>query len=197
MEWRLQEPTVGLTYNVRVEVLVFRKFGWLAGITLMAGLVSQVRGVTDFHHTEWNGLGAVFDIKQCPAGFLWLTTSKGVRRFDGVRFQIVEEVTRGAAHDSEIDSVFFSSSGGLWLTTQGAGLLYWKDGRLTAFPDRRCTPTRKQGQIVEDRDGSLWVQAKAGLFRLRGTVCGQVGRNRDIPAVSRPGSSWTVTGRYG
>src|ERR1700683_1457747 len=163
---------------------VFRKFGWLVGVTLIAGPVPQVRGadvapavrgITDFHHTEWNGLGAVFDIKQSPEGFLWLTTSKGVLRFDGVRFQSVEDVTRGAAHDNEIDSVFLSPSGGLWLTTEGAGLLLWKDGQLSTFPDRRCTPTRKQGQIVEDRDGLLWVQAKAGLFRLRGSVCEQVG----------------------
>jgi signal transduction histidine kinase/ligand-binding sensor domain-containing protein len=169
---------------------VLRKFGWPAGIALIAGLVSPVRGtdagpavlsVTDFHHTEWNGLGAVFDIKQSSEGFLWLTTSKGVLRFDGVRFQSAEEVTRGAVHDSEIDSVFPSSSGGLWLTTEAAGLLLWKGGRLSAFPDRRCTPTRKQGQLIEDLDGSLWVQAKAGLFRLRGAVCEQVGIEEGYP----------------
>src|SRR5271170_1080685 len=105
---------------------VLQKVGWLVGVTLVLGLVSQARaahpgsavhGVTDFHHTEWNGLGAVFDIKQSSGGFLWLTTSKGVLRFDGVRFQSVEDVTRGAAHDNEIDSVFLSSSGGFWLTT--------------------------------------------------------------------------------
>ncbi len=108
-----------------------RKFGWLVGVTFVPGLISQAwgvdarpaihqarGGVTDFHHTEWNGLGAVFDIKQSSEGYLWLTTSKGVLRFDGVRFQSVEEVTRGAAHDSEIDSAFLSSDGGLWLTTQ-------------------------------------------------------------------------------
>src|SRR5271167_3521622 len=67
-------------------VHIFRKLGWLAGIGLIPGLLSQVRAA-DFHHTEWNGLGAVFDIKQGPVGFLWLTTSKGVLRFDGVRFR--------------------------------------------------------------------------------------------------------------
>ncbi len=168
----------------------FRKFGFLASFAALPAIISQARGaeasralpaVTDFHHTEWNGLGAVFDIKQSPEGYLWLTTSQGVRRFDGVRFQSVEEVTRGAAHDLDIDSVFLSSSGGLWLTTEAGGLLLWKDGRLTDFPDRRCTPTRKQGQIVEDRDGTLWVQAKAGLFRLRGSVCEQVGAEEGYP----------------
>src|SRR5271169_4371846 len=119
-----------------------RKFGSLAWIIALVPLLragdapSAVPGATDFHHTEWQGLGAVFDIKQSSEGYLWLTTSRGVLRFDGVRFQSVEEVTLGAARSSEVDSVFVSSSGGVWLTTEGAGLLFWKDGRLTTFPDR-------------------------------------------------------------
>jgi signal transduction histidine kinase len=165
----------------------FRSFGWLALIPGLASPVSRadadpvVHQGTGFHHTAWKGLGAVFDLKQSSEGYLWLTTSNGVFRFDGVRFQPVEEVTRGAVHDNEIDSVFLSSSGGVWLTTQGAGLLLWKDGHLTTFPDRRCTPTRKQGKIIEDRDGSLWVQASANLFHLRGSVCEQVGVEQGYP----------------
>ena len=142
---------------------------------------SDVHQGTGFHHTGWNGLGAVFDLKLSSEGYLWLTTSKGVLRFDGVRFQSLEEVTRGAVHDNEIDSVFLSASGGLWLTTQGAGLLFWRDGKLTTFPDRRCTPTRKQGKIIEGQDGSLWVQASASLFHLRGSVCEQVGDEQGYP----------------
>ena len=165
---------------------VFRDFGCLVSAALLLGLSSRVtlaevelavQQGTGFHHTSWSGLGAVFDLKQSSEGYLWLTTSKGVLRFDGVRFQSVEEVTRGAVHDSEIDSVFLSSSGGLWLTTQGAGLLRWKDGRLTAFPDRRCTPTRKQGKILEARGrfpvgagvrrslSSAWLGLRAGRRR--------------------------------
>jgi signal transduction histidine kinase len=160
----------------------------LAGFVLAAGVFllapakdRPVRALTDFHHSAWNDIGAVFDIKQSSEGFLWLTTSKGVLRFDGVRFQPLEEVTRGAVHDGDIDSVFLSSAGGLWLTTEGGGLLLWKNGRLSNFPDRRCTPARKQGQMVEDRDGSLWVQATAGLFRRRGTICEQIGAGEGYP----------------
>jgi len=162
---------------------ILQKFGWVLGVSLIPGLVSAAGGATvapygasaNFHHTEWNDVGAVFDIKQSPEGYLWLTTSNGVLRFDGVRFQSVAEATLGAARSSEIDSVFLSSSGGLWLTTEGAGLLFWKEGRLTEFRDRRCTPTRKMGKLVEDRDGSLWVQGAGGLFHLRGSVCEAVG----------------------
>src|SRR5438132_926366 len=167
-----------------------RNLGWLICVAPILGLVSEaspadakpaVHHETGFHHTGWNGLGAVFDLKQSSEGYLWLTTSKGVLRFDGVRFQSVEEVTHGAVQDAEIDSVFISPSSGLWFTTQGAGLLFWKDGQLTTFPDRRCTPIRKKGKIIEDRDSSLWVQARAGLFRLHGSVCEQIGPEQGYP----------------
>src|SRR5215470_411873 len=159
---------------------------WLLAGALAPVLIAQreqpsFRGLPDFHHTEWSSLGAVFDVKQASEGYIWLTTSRGVLRFDGVQFQSVGEVTSGAVPTNEIDSVFLASSGGLWLTTQGAGLLFWKDGRLTDFPDRRCTPTRKQGQLIEDRDGSLWVQATSGLFHLSGSVCEQVGLDQGYP----------------
>ena len=186
-----------------------RKIIWLAAAALTPALFAQasrargepvLRGLTDFHHTEWGGLGAVFDVKQSPEGYLWLTTSKGVLRFDGVRFQTLEEVTRGAVHDSDIDSIFLAASGGLWLPTEGAGLLFWKDGHLSNFPDRRCTPSRKQGQIIEDREGSLWVQATAGLFRLRGSVCEQIGSELGYPGgfpaavfLDRDGTLWVKT----
>lgn len=172
----------------------------LAFAICVAGAEPVVRQGTGYHHTGWDGLGAVFDLKQSTEGYLWLTTSKGVLRFDGVRFESVEEVTRGAVHDDEIDSVFLSSTGGLWLTTQGAGLLLWKNGRLTEFPDRRCTPIRKQGKVIEDRNGSLWVQATAGLFRLRGSVCEQIGAEQGYPGgfpagilLDSDGTLWVKT----
>ncbi len=173
---------------------------WVGLGLALVGLVAQVLAAEDFHHTDWRGLGAVFDLKQSSEGYIWLTTSRGVLRFDGVRFQSIEEVTRGAVRNSEIDSVFLASSGGLWLTTEGAGVLLWKDGRLTNFPDRRCTPARKQGKLIEDRDGSLWVQATAGLFRLRGNVCEQVGAEQGYPGgfpagllLDSDGTLWVKT----
>ena len=84
----------------------FLKFTYFVFLLLVWGPSAEPRGLTDVHHTEWtseNGLGAVFDIQQSSDGFLWLTTSRGVLRFDGVRFQNVEEATHGAVHFNEID----------------------------------------------------------------------------------------------
>jgi signal transduction histidine kinase/ligand-binding sensor domain-containing protein len=177
-------------------ILMLPPFAGLYGPTLWA-LDAEIRG---FHHVAWtseNGLGAVFDIQQAHDGYLWLTTSRGVFRFDGVRFQSVEEVTNGAAHNDEIFSVFLASSGDVWLSTRNAGLLLWKDLRLIRFPDRRCSPASQMGGVVEGRDGSLWIQGSAGLFHLRESVCEQVGPEHGYPGgfpagilVDHEGNVW-------
>src|SRR6202046_3154817 len=111
----------------------------------------------NYHHTMWtseNGLGAVVDIQQAADGYLWVTTSTGVFSFAGLRFQSVEKATNGASPSSDIHAVFLSSSGGVWLKTRAAGLLFWKDGRLTTFSDRRCTPALQMEGIAEGRGRS-------------------------------------------
>jgi hypothetical protein len=64
-------------------------------------IVMQIRAqeLRDSHHSAWSSdsePGAVFDIQQSPDGYLRLTTSRGVFRFDGVRFQSADEITSGA-----------------------------------------------------------------------------------------------------
>jgi signal transduction histidine kinase/ligand-binding sensor domain-containing protein len=190
------------------RMLMLRKSGWLTGpaplLALLLLLASAADAsnflVQDLHHSAWtaeSGLGAVFDIQQSRDGFLWLTTSRGVLRFDGVRFQTVREVTNGAVDDDDIFSAFVPSSGGVWLTTRSAGLLRWKDGRLAVYPDRRCTPAAQIGMISEDLDGSLWIRASAGLARLRGSSCEAIGADRGYPGglplallVDRAGTVW-------
>jgi len=189
---------------------LLQKTGWLltAILALMGGARRSAAWaaapeLTNFHHTMWtseDGLGAVFDIQQAADGYLWLTTSTGVFRFDGVRFQSVEEATNGAVPNSEIHAVFLSASGGVWLKTRAAGLLLWKDGRLTTFTDRRCTPVMQMEGIAEDHDGSLWLQTSGGLFHMRGSTCEQIGPEHGYPGgfpaailVDREGIVWART----
>src|SRR3984885_140656 len=179
---------------------------WLFAAILVvtyAAAGAPVPEVVNYHHTMWtseNGLGAVFNLQQAADGYLCLTTSTGVFRFDGVRFQSVEEATNGAVPNSEIHAVYLSPSGGLWLKTRAAGLLFWKGGHLTTYTDRRCTPVLQMEGIAEDRDGSLWLQASGGLFHMRGSACEQIGAEHGYPGgfpaailVDSKGTVWVRT----
>jgi signal transduction histidine kinase/ligand-binding sensor domain-containing protein len=155
----------------------------------------------DFYHTAWSsGIGAVTDIQQAPDGFLWLTTSKGISRFDGVRFQSVDEVTGGAVRGADIDSVYLAPSGGMWLSPRNGGPLFWKDERLITFTDRRCTPALKAGGIAEARDGSRWIFASGGLFHMNGSTCEHIGAEHGFTdtyveaiLMDRRGTLWAKT----
>ena len=167
-------------------------------ITRRAAAHAQV--LQDYHHTAWtieNGLSAVFAVQQAPNGFLWLTTATGVFRFDGRRFESTDEVTNREVHNTDVVTVFPSSSGGVWLATRTRGLLLWKDNRVTNYPDRRCVPGAWTGGIVEDRDGALWIAASSGLFRLKNGNCEQIHNDPAFPGgfplailMDRAGTLW-------
>jgi signal transduction histidine kinase/ligand-binding sensor domain-containing protein len=128
----------------------------------------------DYHHASWTaetGLGAVFDIQQSPDGYLWLTTTNGVYRFDGVRFQTMDEVSGGAIRNQDLDSIFVTRNGDIWLSTRAQGLIRWRNGVVTPFRDRRCTPGLKTDAIKEAPDGSLWIQSSARLAHFREGSC--------------------------
>lgn len=179
---------------------LFRKTLVLAVLTFCSSICHGHTVLTSYRHTSWSaedGLGSVFDIKQAPDGYLWLTTSLGVFRFDGVHFESVEQATDGKIGNTTVDSVFVSNSGDIWFTTRTAGMLLWKGGAVEAFPDRSCTPSLRTDGIVEARDGSLWMQARSGLAHLHGTTCDQVGRERGYPGgfvsailIDHRGSIW-------
>ena len=168
---------------------------WLRSAAVLCGVfflshtaalgAASAHELRDYYHTVWSsesGLGSIFDIGQAQSGYLWLTTSKGVYRFDGVRFQSVGEATNGAVKDGDVDSAFASSFGGVWFVTRSQGMLFWKDYKVTVSPDRRCTPGRRPDGIAEDADGSLWFASSAGLFHLREGVC-----EREPPGFGYPG----------
>jgi PAS domain S-box-containing protein len=181
--------------GARVRALVVSLFLALAN----SSSATPAQVLQGYHHTAWtieNGLSAVWAIQQAPNGFLWLTTPTGVYRFDGQRFESTDDVTNREVHNADIVTVFPSSSGGVWLTTRSRGLLLWKENRVTNYPDPRCVPAAENG-IVEDRDGTLWIAASSGLFRLKNGNCEQIHNNPTFPGgfplailMDRAGTLW-------
>jgi ligand-binding sensor domain-containing protein len=128
--------------------------------------------IRDIHHSSWtseNGVSAVFEIQQDSDGYLWLKTANGVVRFDGVRFQSVEDATNNAVHSPDIRSVYLAPSGRIWFTTRTADLILLDRGQATVYSnDKVCLSVAPNGGMVEDVDGSLWIKALSGLYHLRG-----------------------------
>ena len=157
----------------------FQSWFFRAVCTCAAKRSSHRKGISIRAGGAEDGLGAVFDIQQSQDGYLWLTTSRDVLRFDGVKFETVEEVSNGAIRNDEAYTAMAGRSDYVWSTTRAAGLLLWKDRKVTAFPfDRRCVTASLTNGTVEDLNGSLWGRALAGLYDLNGSSCEYIGRTR-------------------
>lgn len=139
----------------------------------------------DFHRTYWGteaNVGSVFDIQEDIDGYLWLTTSRGVVRFDGVMFETMDQVTNGAVRASDVNAVLVGRGRYVWLTTRTSGLILWKDNAAKDVPlDRRCISAALTQGMAEDRDGSLWVRGLSGLYHVEGGSCTLIGKDQGYP----------------
>ena len=89
---------------------------------------------TSWTHEEGVDVPAVQAVAQGPEGYLWLGTSKGLIRFDGMRFFRWEPRAGEKLPSNDIRFLIASPGQGLWIgTTMGVSRL--AGGSLIGYPD--------------------------------------------------------------
>ncbi len=152
--------------------------------------------------TKQQGLpdDSVTAVLQTRDGYLWVGTSSGLARFDGVRF--VTMPSRSAKTNSSIcvTTLCEDSAGRLWIGTQGEGLLCFSKGVLSQFFAKEFLPTETINSIVEDAGTKLWLGTPSGLARIEeGRVTWFTTRDglpNDFVSsvhVARSGTVWITT----
>src|ERR1051326_7766357 len=96
------------------------------------------RKLTQYVHRIWQaqqGLpqGGILEIIQTREGYLWLATQTGLVRFDGVRFQQVEDIIPGAPPNLWIRAASEDQRGNLWLGSNESGLFRLGPGGVKQF----------------------------------------------------------------
>jgi ligand-binding sensor domain-containing protein len=113
--------------------------------------------LSQYAHHAWttrDGVfsGSVFAISQSADGYLWIGTTSGLFRFDGVRFVNWESVTGLRLPNESVFSLFSAEDGSLWIGTV-TGLFRWWHGELIENPKIRGVVQ----SIKEDHSGTLWI----------------------------------------
>ena len=104
-------------------------------------------------------------ISQTPDGYLWIGTSGGLVRFDGVRFVVFDRSNTPAMRDDSILALCPTRDGSLWIGTEGGGLVRMLAGAWTAFGSNEGLTNGFVRAITEDREGRLWIGTDRGFFR--------------------------------
>ncbi|USX25915.1 histidine kinase [Oxalobacteraceae bacterium OTU3CINTB1] len=127
--------------------------------------------VIELLHTSWTARdgapAGISGITQTPDGWIWIGSSSGLYKFDGVRF------LRASGEDgpltSAVSAIGLLRDGTLWVGYKYGGFSMMTKGRMKHF--RLEQPDTPRGTIfdaAEDDNGRLWVATSGGLFYLDG-----------------------------
>ncbi|HZF37570.1 MAG TPA: two-component regulator propeller domain-containing protein, partial [Blastocatellia bacterium] len=154
-----------------------RRCGLLT-ILVLLGCVNSVASETSqpeapaYSRRVWrsaDGLPEDFaqSLAQTPDGYLWIGTSGGLARFDGVSFVVFNRENTPSFLDDSIYSMLVTKDGTLWAGTEGGGLIRYKDGAFRVFGPAEGLTNSFVRVIYQDNSGHLWVGTDSGLFRLQ------------------------------
>jgi len=121
--------------------------------------LDPARQLAQFKETDWSvDRGAPPDIGamiQSPDGFLWLATSSGLYRFDGVTFEHIPPIAGDRTRSKEIVSLLAARDGAIWVGHLWGGLSVYRKGVMRDA--NHGPPSGRVVEILQAPDGAIWV----------------------------------------
>ncbi len=142
-------------------------------LILLAPLAAPAASVgDDFVVETWRtdaGLphNSVTAVLQTRDGYLWLGTSNGLARFDGVRFSTFRAMDHPGLRSNHILCLCEDREGILWAGTAEGGLVRCDKDQFASVTSSDGLASDTILCVEPDRAGGLWVGTDAGLNHLR------------------------------
>ncbi len=149
--------------------------------------------------TKEKGLpdNSVTAVLQTRDGYLWVGTSGGLARFDGVRFVPVAPLSAKSNVVLRVTALCEDSTGSLWVGTQENGVLCYADGVIRR---NGSVSAETINSIANDTQGNLWLGTPSGLCRLNKGRLTRFTTKDGLPNdfvssvnVARSGTVWITT----
>lgn len=104
---------------------------------------------------------SIIKIMQAHDGYLWLATTRGLVRFDGVRFKVFDSRNTPQMKSNYIRHLYQDGSGVIWIGTD-AGLLTYRDGEFKAYSSSDGLPHNLVRCVSRDSRGVTWIGTYGG-----------------------------------
>ncbi len=154
-----------------------KKYIWSLGLTISFSFVgvssvlalNPQKTISQYGHSIWireNGLPAngVNAVLQSRDGYIWLGTSSGLFRFDGVTFEEVSTDPENPRLHEAISALCETKDGSLWIGTEYKGLRCLKDGKICPYGLKEGFYNTQVYDFFVTHTGRLLISAGMGLF---------------------------------
>ena len=100
----------------------------------------------------------VLAINQTPDGYLWIGTSKGLVRYDGVKFVIVPYAETEEIYSKEVRELFVDREGTLWIGSSAGLISYrYQTGQFKTFTEDDGITGDGIRRVKDDMNGNTWI----------------------------------------
>lgn len=136
----------------------------------LAATTARAEYLFDAWNTE-NGLpqNTVSALLQTRDGYLWMTTSDGLVRYDGARFAVFNKGNTPGVTSNRFTALFESGDGTLWAGTENGTVTRYKDGQFSTHEIVGSPSVNSIWSFREDRRlGMLILTRRGNLARWDG-----------------------------
>jgi ligand-binding sensor domain-containing protein/signal transduction histidine kinase len=165
-----------------------------------ADLAERASAMSVWHVADGLPSDSVTAIVQTRDGFLWIGTSAGLSRFDGVKFTLVRPPDPFANNLTGITALCEDSNGHLWIGTQQNGLFQLADGQITHYGRAQGLLDNNVTSLAADGHGQVWIGGNSGLSLWTGQHFSLFTKRDGLPDeavsgvnVARSGAVWITT----
>jgi signal transduction histidine kinase/ligand-binding sensor domain-containing protein len=106
-------------------------------------------------------------VVQTRDGFLWISTFGGLARYDGARFEVFTRGNTAGITASRFLELFEARDGALWATSEGQGLVRYKDGGFRTYTTADGVPDANARKLFYDEDGRFLIDSPRGSAEWR------------------------------
>lgn len=160
--------------------------------------------LAQLYHSSWNakdGLnGSVNALAQTTDGFLWVGTTDGLYRFDGLYFELYKPEVN-TMPSVAVSTLMALPDGSLWIGYLRGGASFLKDGRVTNYSEAEGFPVGRVRCFAQDHEGTIWAGVVGGFTRFDGSRWHTIRMDWNYPSrsawtlyVDKEGTLWVTTG---
>lgn len=116
-----------------------------------------------WHTTDGLPSDSLTAVLQTRDGFLWVGTSAGLVRFNGVKFTEMNLATSATNNPVRVTALGEDSNGYLWIGTQEHGLFELAQGKVRHFMKEQGLLDDHVTSLAAGGNGTVWIGSSSGL----------------------------------